>query len=176
MLQASQSFQPLLSSSAEQAQAPCPACAGTGQAPRPRTQSLLPRLPKRPRFPANLVLQTHTHIYTYIYTCMHVWLGHRGRQAPRPPPLLCRTAGACGFADDRWCPQRTGTGALSPASGTQRAPIHSTELTWMALRVPGKTGGFGCPWRLAEVWVCSRATFARSRLHIPSLHKELIPL
>lgn len=67
-LQASQSFQPFLSSSAEQVRAPCPACGGTGQGPQPRTQLSLPRLPKRPRFPENLVLQTQGRVPTCIYT------------------------------------------------------------------------------------------------------------
>lgn len=96
MLQASPPFQPLLSFSPEQARASCPACAGTGQGAEAA---------RRPRFPANLILQTHTH--TEICVCTSRWdAGASWHRVPRP---LCSAAGACGFADDQWCPRCTGT-------------------------------------------------------------------
>lgn len=102
----------------------------------------------------------------YVSVCTSSWDTGVGRHRS--------TAGSCGFVDERWrlrlalvpvqerCPQQR---------GYRDPPPDSTELTWMALRILGKPGGFGCPWRLAEVWVCSGATFARSHLHTPSLQR-----
>lgn len=89
-LRASQSSPPLLSSSAEQARAPCPASAGTGQAPQPCPQPSLPRLPKKTPISSKL-----SPTDTYVSVSPSSWDTGAGRHRS--------TAASCGFVDERWC-------------------------------------------------------------------------
>lgn len=106
MLRASQSSPPLRSSSAEQAWAPCPASAGTGQAPQPCPQLSLPRLPKKTPISSNMCLYAH----------LAGTQGWAGTAALQGLVDLWMSDGAC---DWHWCRYRS---AVPSSGGTETPP------------------------------------------------------